>query len=352
MLVNLGASLLCRKSAHRDQPVLRPHVLRKISRLRITTTLVLCIFLLPILSACSFGNSGSASSGNAPPPTESISASGGTTANPDPSAMDTFRLLAPPEGLKLTPLFTQPAGDDDARFERLEDAVQDLRNDFDTVLPSLVRLVAVEKDMKDLIDQLKSLSEDPEAYTSPPPPIPSDSLPAIENSGQVDIPGEDAVESVKASQTPETESTAPSSPVTPEAAPHEEVTSSQGAASPSSPPPAAPSGSFLGAVSGIRVGDHADKTRIVLDMTSEIDFTINLTNGDRTLAVDLPRMDMTRLNTAPPGSDDLVSGYRLETNRLLIDLKYPASVLAQDLLMPDGSPYYRLVIDLTRKQAN
>lgn len=271
--------------------------------------------------------------------------------------MDTFRLLSPPEGLKLTPLFIEPAANDEARFARLEGAVQDLRNDFDTVLPSLVRLVAVEKDMKELIEQLKSLSEDPEAYTSAPPQtnFNTNTMSATENSGQMQIPGEDAVESVKASQTPETESTAPSSPVTPEAAPHEEVSSSQGAASPSSEPASSapvslsPSGSYLGEIKEIRVGDSPEKTRIVLDMTSEIDFTINMSNDDRTLIIDLPRMDMTNLNTAPPGSDDLVAGYRIEKNRLLIDMKYAADVLAQDFLAPDGSPYYRLVIDMARK---
>jgi hypothetical protein len=44
--------------------------------------------------------------------------------------------------------------DEADRLDRLENAVQELRNDFDTITPAITRLVAIEGDIQKLITQL------------------------------------------------------------------------------------------------------------------------------------------------------------------------------------------------------
>ncbi len=72
--------------------------------------------------------------------------------------METFRALAPEQGLKITPLFTAPVSDESARIARVENAVQGMRNDFDTIMPTMVRMASMEKDMRGLIDKLHVLT--------------------------------------------------------------------------------------------------------------------------------------------------------------------------------------------------
>jgi hypothetical protein len=74
------------------------------------------------------------------------------------AAAEALRAIAPPQGIKYTKLFTEPLASPDDRLARLENAVQMMRDDLDTALPTVVRLAAVESDMKDLIAQLESFT--------------------------------------------------------------------------------------------------------------------------------------------------------------------------------------------------
>lgn len=319
-------------------------------------------FLLPIflitalaLAACSAPDSAQQTS---PPPTAADAATS------SPSAMDTFRALAPPEGLKITALFGEKAKNDDARMQRLEDAVQGLRNDFDTVVPSLVRLVAVEKDMKDLVGQLQSLTD--QVPAAPVDPVAS----------QPEIPGGDATGSTQTvtADKAATGTPATSPPVTPEAASSGQLPP-EGAASPNShaPPPVvtppapvaqkpvetpresqpepkleAPvikSPPLMG-VKKVRVADHKDKTRIVIDLTAKVDFKATLENKGKTLAIEIQGMDMSAIKPFEADSAALVSGWHVERQVLKFDLLYTATIKAQELLTPNGTPYYRLFVDL------
>ena len=110
--------------------------------------------MMLLLSGCPFADQNS-TNGKAAPPSAAAAAAQPT----GPTPMDTFRALAPPEGMKFTPLFAVPVKDEAQRFARLEQSVQALRNDFDTVTPTLVRLAAVEKDIRDLVSQLRTLDD-------------------------------------------------------------------------------------------------------------------------------------------------------------------------------------------------
>lgn len=117
-----------------------------------TTALALIAVLTLTLGGCSLadddkGKAGAPGAGAvAPVPT-------------GPTPMDTFRAMAPPEGMKFTPLFATPVKNDDERFRRLENSVQSLRNDFDTVVPTMVRLAAIEKDIRQLVGQMQTMSD-------------------------------------------------------------------------------------------------------------------------------------------------------------------------------------------------
>jgi hypothetical protein len=63
----------------------------------------------------------------------------------------------PERSLKYEKLFTDDIQDPIERIKRVENAVMDLRHDFEAVLPSIIRLVAVEKDIQQLTEQLGTL---------------------------------------------------------------------------------------------------------------------------------------------------------------------------------------------------
>jgi hypothetical protein len=396
----------------------------------------LCVATAITLSGCSLGG-GRNSHANQAQSAPAVHAPG-ASGQDGPTPMDTFRALAPPEGLKFSQLFAEPVSDPNARMQRLEDSLQALRNDFDTVVPSMVRLVSVEKDMKELVRQLQTLTDQqptsapfeqtplaaPQAATPlPPAPTPQTAAPAQPNAsgapvplvappaaqttnspaapGQP-IPGGDAARGTETAGTQKAGTTASSSLVTPEAAPKGELPP-EGAASPNSAvanngagsaPPAAPkSGVYWTApnsmaatdmrnrgtpppapvakpamqdnaapaataptgkssVSAVRVGDHPDKTRVVLDLTARADFNVSLENKNKTLVVEMPGADWSAVKPYDAMSAALVAGWHVEGDKLKLDLLYPSAVKSKSLVPPKGATGYRLVIDLFSKDVH
>ncbi|MDD9899561.1 MAG: hypothetical protein OXT65_01115 [Alphaproteobacteria bacterium] len=323
--------------------------------------------IVTLLSACSLGGGGSGVV-SAPPPTPVAA-----QVDVGPRPMDSFRALAPAEGLKFQPLFGAAVNSDVERFARLEREVQTLRNDLDTVVPSLVRMVAVEKDMKELIQQLQTLTEPPRSQQQYTPPPPAPAAPAALYTHP--IPGEDRTGGTDAARAAETARSAPptrSSPVTPEAAPKGHLPP-EGAASPYSPAPAAPRPAPAAPVAApaptaapapqqqqqasattnerpgivsVRVGDHADKTRIVVEVTVNTRSVASLVDNGKTLIVDIPESDWSQINTYIADSGKLVSAYSVKNGKLHVDLLYPSKITTREMLAPNGAPHYRLMIDL------
>ncbi len=346
------------------------------------------IYLLLAVSACSLNGKGNGLKGAAGPPAateKNKSAESIAPIAPTPSPMDTFRALAPPEGLSFTPLFNEPVKDSDARMKRLEDAVQTIRNDFDTVVPTMVRMVAIEKDIKGLVAQLQTLTDGGQLAAQPVPAVtPQELPPAVADDKKIPpadagkpIPGEDVAKGTEPAKaaTAEAGPVAPSSLVAPEAAPKGELPP-EGAASPSSntpvdikpqaqPAPAAetkpaapptekteaaapqPSASTGGDVTGIRIADHPDKTRVVLDMTAKSAGAVKLENNGKTLVIDLSQMNWLGKKSWDADTAQLISGYHMEEGNLHVDLMYASQIKNQSTLLPSGNnKSYRLVIDL------
>ena len=353
----------------RRSQVIRLLVLRDVVLLsRRTAMLVFCASLLLVLSACMpDGQNSAVIVSTAPPPPETSKIRPIETIAPIPTAMETFRALSPPRGLKFTPLFAEAVKDSKSRMKRLETSVQALRNDFDTVVPTLVRMAAIEKDIKGLVIQLQTLTDQnypveepsqnlpslpsggqPQTQTQPltdqTPPVeePPQNLPSLPSGGQP-MPSEKDIKGEEPDM--------PVSLVTPEAVPKGKLPP-EGAASSSSNKPidikphAKP---VIGDVMDIRFGDHADKTRIVLDMTAKvnIDALARLENKGKTLIIDLSQMNWLKKKSWDADTAQLASGYHMEEGNLYVDLMYKSQIRTREVLSPNGEcKNYRLVIDL------
>lgn len=220
-----------------------------------------------------------------------------------------------PKGVNVANLFAENISDTDRRFTRLENAVQDLRSEFDSFKPAIVRLVAVESDIQDLIGQLDILLDNPPAPQAQPMSAPTQLSPA---------------------------DTAP--PPEPAAAPAP-------APQPQAMAPAMASGGGS-VVKDLRVGEHSDKIRLVMDVSGKAAFTADLDNQENLLIIELPG---TGWNAAPQQSfarSPLLQSYSVEPmnngtgSRVIITLKKSTQILKQQALPPGDNPNYRIYLDL------
>ncbi len=222
--------------------------------------------------------------------------------------------LQPARGFNVDTFFSEELKDPEARFERVENAVLGLIKEFETLRPSIIRLVAVESDIQDLITQLDVLlQEDIRPQTSPialTPPL----MPAAHASNH-------HVNAAKAAPTPITP------PATPSAQPNATL------------------------IKDLRIGQHAHKSRIVLDINKETPYTIDLDNAERFLVIELPTATWTRA-TQKTFNSPLLSSYSVEQlnngqgSRIVIYLKKSTTILEKMALKPGSNPNFRLFIDL------
>jgi hypothetical protein len=280
----------------------------------------------------------------ASPPLESAAIPASTQTE---TMMEAFRGLAPPSGLELAPLFADPLPTED-RVTRLEGVVQKMHDNFDTIMPEMVRLVGFEKDMRELVGILKNMSDKgPRLDGAPQAPdhemteAEAEALAAANRSASGatshwntgPAPADMQQQPAPAAQQPQ-----PSAPVVL----HDAPPAQQQAAAPEEIPAAS------GAVEGIRFGNYPDKTRVVLDMTAKAGMTADLQGDGKTLVISLPGMSWPDKKSGKPGGKGLVSGYRIEGDLLYIDLKYASSIKSQTILAPNaGNAHYRAVIDLS-----
>jgi hypothetical protein len=334
-----------------------------------------CAISLFAVTACSPDNKYN-SAATVPPP----AAVKPETVAPIPSAMDTFRALAPPDGMKFTPLFNENISDTSARIKRLEDSVQTVRNDVDTLVPTMVRMVAIEKDIKGLVAQLQTLTDQNQqgpAYV--PAGTPSKLPPPLSLNGGTTIPGGDVAKGTEPVKADEAKAgpVAPSPLVTPEAAskgelppedaasPHSKVspdvklkgldlTPKTGASVPEKKTAAAPETGkrvVAGNVVNMRISDTPEKTQLTLDVTAEASVPVKLTNKGKTLVIDLAHFNWGGKDTWESDHKELITGGTVKGGKLYVDLKRAADVKAEKMLAPSGDEKnYRLVIDLFNKK--
>jgi len=184
--------------------------------------------------------------------------------------------MAPAEGMRLTPLFAEPVKGTSARFDRLEEAVQTLRDDLDVYAPAMdQRVEVVETGLRDVAGRQQAIAQQQAVL-------------------------------VKEANKP------------------------------------------IGDIKGVRLGDHLDKTRIVLDVTAVPDARSHLSKDGKQLTVELPRLTWAagKAEWAANGGA-LVSGWAYADGKLTVNLIAPAVIKEQNTL--SGKGQHRLVIDLFAK---
>jgi hypothetical protein len=212
-----------------------------------------------------------------------LSLGGCTFTKEDPAetrqaALSAEERMAPAEGMRLTRLFDAPVKGTDARFKRLEGAVQTLRDDVDLFAPNMEeRVSTLEKANADLSLSYRQTKAQTEAL-------------------------------VKEAAKP------------------------------------------LGDIRAVRIGDHLDKTRIVLDMTVAPEGRSRIEDGGKRLVVELPRLNWKARQTVFKATGGaLVSGWEYHDGQLRVDLNAAATVKEQQVLPAAGREPVRLVIDLFAK---
>lgn len=239
---------------------------------------------------------------------------------------DGMPALQPAKGINYETLFDARIKDDDKRFDRLENAVTDLRREFEAVKPAVVRLVAVEGDIQNLIQELEVLLQN-----EPP------SSPAVNS----------APPAVTAEIAPPTQlGSAGSAP--PTLLPSGDEPSVEAISSPAISP------SGTADAKRLRFGEHKDKTRVVIDMSKAIAYKVDLDNAEKLLVIDLPKASWGGKTASTVFKSPLVTSYTVQPtdeggSRVILLLKRSTSVMKQSVIKPNAdSRSHRLVIDLKK----
>ena len=236
-------------------------------------------------------------------------------------------------------LFAEKIRDRDDRLDRLEGAVQGLRNDFDSIQPSITRLIGLEGDIQELVTQLEALLE--VENTPPPGPVAPVAATAI-------APPQNVMETALAPpqnlQQPK-----PVMAGDPAMAKPQQI----------SPPPAQKVNNATSASSGqnvvnIRIGEHPDKTRLVLDVNGKADFTHDLDNMERILLVDLPGTGWNAMMQKTfSAKSPIIQSFRTEKtdqggSLLIVQLKHPAQVTYAKSIGGKTPSQDRIVVDIEK----
>lgn len=269
-----------------------------------------------------------------------------------------------------TNLFSAEVKGEVDRIDRLENAVQELRNDFDAMAPAIVRLVSIEKDLQNLIGQLDMLTSGTAAPVPPieesaldaaepvqpvgvplppvadaPPPAETEASPASSENAQPQIPAQEpAAAPVSGTSAPETATAPPTAITPPVAAP---------AAAPPPPAQASPAAANGTAVQAVRLGEHPGKVRIVLDVNGKTSYTADLDNGEKILVVELPEAAWNAGTQQAFSGNPVLASYTTESmgsagTRLIFVLKTGTSIAYKSAMnTPDGNGS-KIIIDLTK----
>ncbi len=217
-------------------------------------------------------------------------------------------------GLNLDMYFADKTSNDE-RFKRLERAVLAMHRDMKAIAPAMQKLVELQHEKPQQMQQPVSLS--PHSQT----------LSYHQNADGVsqNLTGRDI-----AIPSPEHESTLQPGPRD------------------MSP---IPPGTVL--VSGLRVGEHADKIRLVFDVTGKTAYTVDLDNEEKLLIVEFPSARWNGPDhEAFPRKNYLLSSYRAGTgssgNMVVVQLKKSSKILSQTMIPALSGDGKRIVIDLKK----
>ncbi len=251
---------------------------------------------------------------------------------------DGLPALQPARGINADMLFAEKIKDGDTRFDRLETAVTDLRREFDAVKPAIIRLTAVENDMQELLTQLESLVGQSTAPAPQPLPLGVSGAEAASSATLAPVTAAPAIPDSLPQKESAPVAPAPASAPTP--APADPVPATQAPVSPVAVVPGAAS------VQGFRIGEHQDKTRLVIDLSQSSSYTRDIDNAEHLLVIELPAARWGIKTTETLKNSPLIQSWTAQNvesggSRAIVNLKRGVKIVKEDTLkQPD-----RIVID-------
>lgn len=106
-------------------------------------------------------------------------------------------------------------------------------------------------------------------------------------------------------------------------------------------------------VTGLRIGQHPSKTRIVLDVSKKPQFHASFENGNRTMVLSLPKAVWETVSEKTVEGKDLISSYRASSTahgvELKVSLNKPSQLVYQKAMGPSGAYGDRIVLDLVAR---
>lgn len=294
-----------------------------------------------------------------PPESRIMQTSEGTWIEPDNTVA-----AAQPRGISVD----QGSAD---RIAQLEASIEDIRNDLAMMMPALTKLAEAQGDLQQVLGQVEPAAggmpaANPAAFnqmTAPPLPI---AQPAAQPAPQpAGADWYEAQERQRRSQNnnqaaaPLPVATAPVRPAQPvyEQAYQPPAAQQQAmAAQPyqqAAPAAAMQPASYGGgtSVTGLRFGEHADKTRLVLDASDKVAFSYDVDNDERILMIGLPGSSWQGAQEMQINNSPLVAAYNVVPDnagghQVIMQLKQPVQVLWAQALPPGGPQGHRVVLDI------
>jgi hypothetical protein len=117
------------------------------------------------------------------------------------------------------------------------------------------------------------------------------------------------------------------------------------------PAPDSSGGDYDVAVKGVRIGEHPDKVRLVLDLSGPVAYEVALADGDSVVTLDLPQAAWDAMKTWRSETTPVISSYEVEAlpgggTRLLITGRAKMIVADDGKLAPADGLGHRVFIDL------
>ncbi len=234
---------------------------------------------------------------------EPITTIGSEISPPPNMAIKNERQVFSSKGLKVGELFESNIKDDDARIDRLEGSVQNMHDYLLSMGPSVERLVAVEGDIQNLVNQLETL---------------------LDEEPQANVRSSASQSSYKAPK-------AKSRPVV-----------------------KAPKVNNFGpkVIASGRASASSSKTRLVFDLSEKMNFSHDLDKGERVLTLFFPQALSSAISTSSLSRQKLFNDVTVtkqgdEGYIVAISLSRDVDVVNQGKIPPNrDNPMYRIYLDL------
>nr|MBI1231018.1 hypothetical protein [Cytophagales bacterium] len=257
--------------------------------------------------------------------------------------------LKPMKGINPETLFSESIKNSDKRFDRVENAVVDLRKEFEVYKPSIVRLAAVESDIQNLIKELEVLlQETPANQHFANPRAGPDTTPQLRVEQLDPEPLPSILDDKEASEPPTAlsvqDTASPAKPSMETEKPEIEKKDT---------PTLTPQSYDDTIAQNLRIGEHSDKVRLVIDTNVKTDFSIDLDNNEKLVVIELPKAKWQGDSNMSFKDSKLVESYVAEPlndgmgTLLILSLKKTTKILSEKRLSPDATNgFHRIYFDL------